>query len=56
MTTMTRRTRRKPRFTCDNPKCGRKLKEGHWILGRDLRVTDGVRRPRYCWPGEGCQR
>ena len=47
--------------TCDNPKCGRKLKRfadgrKRWIRGSDRRITNGKRDPRYCWPGEGCNR
>lgn len=47
-----RARRRKPKIYCDN--CGRKLK--FYIQGKDLRLTDGKRRPRYCWPGEGCMK
>lgn len=36
-------------------RCGRRLKEGRWIVGRDKRIGGG-RRPRYCWPGEGCNK
>lgn len=51
--TATRRSRR-VKHKCD--RCGKRLKEGRWIKGRDTRLTDGKRRPRYCWPGEGCNK
>lgn len=44
-------SKRKP-YLCDN--CGRKL--DRYIVGKDLRITNGLRKPRYCWPGTGCQK
>jgi len=35
--------------------CGRRLKPGRWIVGKDRRILGG-KIPRYCWPGEGCNR
>jgi hypothetical protein len=37
-------------------RCGKGLKPDRWILGRDTSLTDGRKRPRYCWPGEGCNK
>ena len=53
---MTAPRKRSP-YRCD--RCDRPLwldADGRprWILGRDRRVTDGARNPRYCWPGDGC--
>lgn len=30
-------------------RCNRRLKEGHWVYSK-------FTRPRYCYPGEGCQK
>jgi hypothetical protein len=38
------------RFRCAI--CNRKLKQDHYIIGRDRKITGSI--PRYCWPGEGC--
>ena len=36
--------------------CGKRLRPDRCVVGRDKRLTDGHRLPRYCWPGEGCNR
>ena len=36
--------------------CGKRLKPDHCVIGKNKTLTDGRRLPRYCWPGEGCNK